>query len=292
QLLFLDVTRDDGQNVGLNPVQTAAPGHSVTYRWYAGELDINETTGVGTGRPIEFGALNLMSSDPIKHAHKGAFGALIIEPQGSTWVEDTTQRASATVTKGTSIFRDFVVQFQTDVNLRFGSGGGPVPLLAQTEDPEDSGQKAVNYRTEPMWKRFDYDPQLPLEQTRNFDFSHAFSNEPVGNDPQTPVFTATAGQAVRFRLLNAGGHARNNVFALHGHVWQELPFFNASTVLGNNPRSQWTGTYMGIGPSSHFHSLLQNGAGGAFRITGDYLWRTQQSFMVDGGIWGLLRVTE
>jgi manganese oxidase len=292
QLLFLDVTRDDGQNVGGNPVQTAAPGHSVTYRWYAGELNINETTGLGTGRPIEFGAVNLMSSDPIKHAHKGAFGALIIEPQGSTWVEDTTQRASATVTKGTSIFRDFVIQFQTDVNLRFSSGNGPVPLLAETEDPEDSGQKAVNYRTEPMWKRFDYDPQTPLNVTRGFDFSHAFSNEKVGNDPQTPVFTATAGQAVRFRLLNAGGHARNNVFALHGHVWQELPFFNASTVLGNNPRSQFTGTYMGIGPSSHFDALLQNGAGGAFRITGDYLWRTQQSFMVDGGIWGLLRVSE
>jgi manganese oxidase len=292
QLLFLDVTRDDGQNVGFNPVQTAPSNQKVTYRWYAGDIDIHPVTGVATPRPIEFGALNLMPSDPIKQAHKGLFGSLVIEPLGSTWVEDADRRAAATVTAGTNVFRDFVVQFQTDVNLRFGHPDGPVPNVAGVEDPEDSGHKAVNYRSEPMWKRLNFAPETPLDETREEDFSHAFHNETTATEPQTPIFTAQAGQAVRFRVLAAGGHARNNVFALHGHVWRELPWIANSTILGENAFSEFTGTFMGIGPSSHFDVLLRNGAGGAFRIPGDYLFRTQQSGMVSGGIWGLLRVTE
>ncbi|HEX7150210.1 MAG TPA: copper oxidase [Thermoanaerobaculia bacterium] len=294
QLLFYDVTRGDGQNVGFNPIQTAVPGNKVSYQWYAGQLDVDPVTAYATPRPIEFGAVNLMPADPIKQAHKGAIGALIIEPPKATWTEDPKMRAAATVTVGTQVFREFVVHMQTDINMRMGEGAGTaVKNLANFEDPEDSGQKAVNYRTEPMWKRFNYPAETPLEITRNFDFRNAFSNSQIGGlDPQTPVFTATAGQFVRFRLVNAGGHARNNVFALHGHVWQELPYFKESTYIGNNPLSEWTGTFMGIGPSSHFDAVLQHGAGGRFRIVGDYLWRTQQSFMVDGGIWGLLRVSQ
>ena len=52
---------------------------------------MNGTTKVAT--PIEFGATNLISSDPIKHSNKGAIGSLIIEPQGSTWIEDELARA-------------------------------------------------------------------------------------------------------------------------------------------------------------------------------------------------------
>jgi manganese oxidase len=291
QLVFFDVTRSDGQNVGFNPTQTAAPGNKVTYQWYAGQLDINDVTKIATPTPIEFGAINLSPADPIKHAHKGAIGALIIEPKDSTWVEDTTSRASATVTSGGAIFRDFVLQFQTDLNLRFGHPDGPIPNVAGIEDPEDSGHKAFNYRTEPMWKRFNYAPETPLEQTREINFAHAFHNEKIGNNPQTPIFTAAAGQAIRFRLLNPGGHARNNVFVLHGHIWRELPYINNSTKIGANPTSEWTGTFMGIGPSSHFDVVPEHGAGGKYGVVGDFLFRTQVSTQVDGGLWGLLRVT-
>ena len=278
-------------NVGLNPTQTAAPGHKVTYQWYAGQLDVNDATGFATTTPIEFGAINLSPADPIKQAHKGAIGALIIEPKDSTWVEDTTSRASATVTSGTTVFRDFVLQFQTDINLRFGHPDGPIPNVAGIEDPEDSGHKAFNYRTEPMWKRFDYAPETPLEETREKNFAHAFHNEKIGNNPQTPIFTAAAGQPIRFRILNPGGHARNNVFVLHGHIWRELPYIDNSTKIGANPTSEWASTFMGIGPSSHFDVVPEHGAGGKWGVVGDYLFRTQVSTQVDGGLWGLLRVT-
>jgi hypothetical protein len=292
QLLAYNVANSDGKNVGFNPNQTVGPGGVARYRWYAGDVVISGNQRIAT--PIEFGATNLISSDPIKHSNKGAVGSLIVEPLGASWVEDATSRAQATVTKpdGTS-FREFVVQFQTDINMRFADGS-PVPNLGGpngAEDSEDTGQKAMNYRTEPLWKRMNYAPELDFQFTRNIDFTNSLTNAQVGGDPQTPVFTARAGQQVRFRVLNANGHMRNNVFALHGHFWQEEPFTSASKVIGNNPLSEVKGSMFGVGPSSAYEINPVNGAGGARRVAGDYLYRTQESFQFDGGLWGIFRVT-
>jgi hypothetical protein len=291
QLLAYNVANSDGKNVGFNPNQTVGPGGIARYTWYAGDVVINGFQRIAT--PIEFGATSLISSDPIKHSNKGAIGSLIIEPEGSSWVEDAGSRAQATVTKpdGT-LFREFVLQFQTDINMRFADGK-PVPNLGGpegAEDAEDSAQKAINYRTEPLWKRMGYAPETSFENTRNFDFTNVLTNAQVGGDPQTPVFTAKAGQQVRFRILNANGHARNNVFNLHGHFWQDEPYANRSRMIGDNPLSEFKGAQYGVGPSSHYEVIPVNGAGGARRVTGDYLYRTQVSIMFDGGIWGIFRV--
>lgn len=280
---------NDGINVGGNLVATAKPGATVTYRWYAGRIDVNPD-GSRTATPVEYGATNLLPADPIKQGSKGLFGALIIEPKGATWVEDATARAQATVTVGTTSFRDFVVMLQNDVNLRY-SDGSAVPNVAENEDPEDSGHKAINYRTEPMWARRGYAPDTVLGMTRLMDFTTILSNAEVGGDPVTPVFTAKAGQPVRFRVLHAAGHQRNNVFTVDGHVWQRNPYVSNSTAIGNNALSEFTSAQMGVGPSSHFDAPLMNGAGGKFMVAGDYLYRTFQSFQFDGGLWGLLRVT-
>jgi hypothetical protein len=291
QLVAYNVANSDGKNVGFNPNQTIGPGGVARYRWYAGDVVVNGSQRVAV--PIEFGATNLISSDPIKHSNKGAIGSLIIEPQGSTWIEDKNTRAQATVTKsdGTS-FREFVVQFQTDINMRFADNS-PVPNLAGpngAEDPEDSAQKAINYRTEPLWKRMNYPPDTPFEKTRDFDFTNVLTNAQVGADPETPVFTATAGQAVRFRILNANGHMRNNVFIVHGHFWQDEPYTNNSQSIGNNPLSEFKGAVYGVGPSAHHEVIPVNGAGGARRVAGDYLYRSEESFQFDGGLWGIFRV--
>jgi hypothetical protein len=292
QLVMFDVTRSNGVNVGLNPVQTIAPGGRITYQWYAGDLSPN-SNGVAITTPIEFGATNLSSSDPIKHSNKGAFGALIIEPSGAIWTEDGLSRAQATVAKpdGTT-FREFVLMFQNDLNLRRGAGNGTaVPVLAEEEDNEDTGQKAFNYRTEPLWKRMGFEPDTPLTTTRGFDFTNVLSNMQVGGDPVTPIFTARAGQDVRFRVLMAAGHQRNNVFNLHGHIWEEEPYQQNSTVIGTNPLSEWKGAQYGVGPGSHFDVLLKRAAGSVFKVPGDYLFRSQQSFQFDGGLWGIFRVS-
>jgi hypothetical protein len=292
QLVAYDVTRSDGMNVGLQNGETQGTtgGGAMTYKWYAGDLSIDASNSL-VATPVEFGAINLSPSDPIKHSNKGAIASLIIEPQGSTWVEDTGTRASATVTKadGTT-FREFVVQVQNDVNLRYADNTA-VPNVAGAEDPEDSGHKAINYRTEPFWKRMGYVPDTDLTVTRTLDFTNSLTNAQVGGDPQTPVFTAKAGTPTIFRFLHPGGHNRNNVMQIHGHVWEEEPYVDSSRSIGDNLLSEWKGASMGHGPSNHLDVPLRNGAGGKFKVPGDYLYRTHQSFQFDGGMWGIFRVT-
>jgi len=213
-------------------------------------------------------------------------------------LRDSNQRASATVTKsdGTT-FRDFALQFQNGVNLRYGDGTA-VPIVALEEDAEDSGHKALNYRSEPFWKRMNYAPETPLNGghggtglvTTDINFTNVLSNSLIGSDPVTPIFTAKAGTPVRFRLFMGGGPQRNNAFNLHGHIWQQEPYNTNSTVIGFNPLSEWKGVLFGIGAGSHFDVVPMNGAGGKFKIPGDYLFRTQQSFQFDGGLWGIFRV--
>jgi hypothetical protein len=309
QLVAKDVSRDDGAAVGFQNLNLLTPplgNQRDRYFFYAGRLDRDPATGNLVATPVEFGSANLIASDPIKHSNKGAIGALIIEPRGSTWADDPTSRLSAAVCPGgqnpctmsaAGAFREFVVLFQNDVNLRCsGCGNDPtdanaVPNLAGVEDSEDSGHKAVNWKTEPMWFRFGFAPNALLEMIRDRnDFWRATDNDLVGGDPKTPVFLAGPSHPVRFRVLQPGGHARNEVFALHGHVWEQEPYVASSTRIGSNPLSMWEGARMGHGATNHFDAVLKNGAGGAFATIGDYLFRDQASLGFNGGQWGIMRV--
>jgi hypothetical protein len=47
---------------------------------------------------------------------------------------------------------------------------------------------------------------------------------------------------------------------------------------------------MGHGATGHSDLLLRHGAGGAFAIPGDYLFRDLSGPGFDNGLWGILRV--
>ncbi|WP_052808245.1 hypothetical protein [Methyloterricola oryzae] len=295
QLLAFDVGRYNGVNVGKNQyaTQTAGPNRAFKYRWYAGHLAVNGSNQL-VATPVEFGATNLMPAEPIKHSHKGLIGALIVEPYGSTWVTDTSTRTAATVTKPNNAgsFRDLVVLMQDDIQLRDATGF-PIPSLV-SDDAEDSGNKAVNYRSEPLWFRRGYTPARAFELNNDEELSDVLHNSITGNnDPQTPVFTAIRGQEVRFRVLQPGGHPRNHAFQVHGHAWSEAPYVASGSVgsaaIGTNPTSEWYGAQAGHGPANHFNMVLGQ-AGGPEGAVGDYLFRDQASFGFDAGIWGILRV--
>ncbi|MET0624484.1 MAG: copper oxidase [Pyrinomonadaceae bacterium] len=312
QLVAVNTFRDDGANVGFNKDSTVGPGESKTYLWYAGDRFVGNKGGV-THTPIEFGATGLRDmGDVIKHASHGSIGALVIEPEGATWTTDPGTFASADIYSPYSrqAFREFVVLYQTDLALKYYprhslySRPQPLPNIAETDDSEDSGGKAFNYRTEPLWWRLGVDittppiggPDHPGPSINDFDLSNVLSsNDPnpgcggACGDPETPIFTATAGQAVRFRVLDVAGHPRQHGFTIHGHHWQFEPWENASRVQGFNPRTFDIGSESGIGPTRHVNILTQ--AGGLFYTTGDFLYRTQESFNFSyGGLWGIFRV--
>lgn len=150
QLLYFDVTKYNGTNVGFNPPATAdlnpqsphvtncpsgAPANSQCYRWFAGKPD---------GTPVEFGSVLLEPSDPLLQHYTGLVGVLIIEPKGSTWTLDPPKTvngtpvqlaSSASVVKpDLSTYRELVLALQNDIENQNVS----------------NLQGAFNYRTEPV----------------------------------------------------------------------------------------------------------------------------------------------
>ncbi len=326
QLVGYDITKGDGANVGLNPIQTVSPDDAKCpstnvpckqYLWYAGDITIKDD-GKPEYKPVEFGAINLMPSDRLMHVYRGLFGGMIIEPVGATWIEDPDSRASATVFKRDtatgkeSAFREFVLMTQDDVDLNINN----VSLYTQ-----GNPLSAFNYRTEPFFYRYGsrltglWLPSPGTNPPSNWanlsatdeanisnlywtgtDTKSAVSNWLVSAEPQTPTFRAPAFMPVRFRLLNPGGIGDNQqVFELTGHVWQEEPYKKDSTEITDgigkeiNPFSNWTGTTPNYGPSSHYEVVIGS-AGGRFGIEGDYLYRSWTASQYQVGLWGLFRV--
>lgn len=314
QVLGYDVSGSDGSMVGYNPNTTVRPHHSIRYAWYAGKVSSNGQSIVLT--PAELGVTHLRDvGDVIKHASHGLIGALVVEPEGAQYKHPVTgatllSGADANIVSSSNqqLFREFVTHYQDDVTMQDADGTIPfegevfantgMRNIGDTDDSEDSGQKAFNYKHEPLWARFGLPPETDQgtmnEQTYtdilSSKASHAECTITPGNpcDPATPIFTVQVGTSVRFRVLEAAGHPRQHGFTVFGHHWQFAPWTQNSTTQGTNPLTFEIGSYSGIGPTRHLNILTQ--AGGLTRVTGDFLYRTQQSFTFTGGLWGIFRV--
>ena len=295
QLVTYDVGRSSGLNIGLNPVSTVKFGGSINYEWYAGTESVDGSGNV-IYTPVEFGACNLQPTDLLQQQHKGLFGALIIEPVGSTWVTAADSRAQATVTHGGGTFREIVAMVQDNLNLTDSAG----PLPPQHGEVEDnvSGVKAINYKSDPLPQRLGYNPFSPCIDaatgmacapdtctcahlvSNGVSFAHAFaaSTKPIG----ASIFSAKAGQPLRVRVLQAGGRHRSHQIELGNHLFRRQPA---------NGNSAWVSTVNPFGPGVVANLIPYGGAGGAFAQPGDYFLRDRTGGEVEAGLWSILRVT-
>ncbi len=284
QLVAYDVTTSDGFNAGNNPDQTAdANPSSIGFRWYAGNLTIDDKGGV-TGQPVEFGAIGLSPSDPFNQAPHGLFGALVIEPEGATWLADIDSPAQGTVTlKDGTQFREFVLAMQDNVSLQ----------------PTSPTSQAFNYKAEPISLRVPPPPNpgdYNSIDIANFLSDMAFAST---SDPQTPIFHAPQGLPVRFRIVHPPGGSSYPPIVVHGHNWKWRPLQKGteSRILGEDSPSLWLGCLNATPPNSQFNLLIEN-AGGSGRATasapvgipGDYLYRAFESTQLANGLWGIFRV--
>jgi hypothetical protein len=295
ELLSYDVIQNDGSNIGYNadqvvpPATTATNQQSRTYRWYAGIVEAHEDGSV-KGIPVEFGSLNLLPSDPLLQHPNGLIGAMIIEPEGSSWREDQNSRASATVTKKDgSTFREFVVMMQDDLQMYVNSTtaagenctAAPCSIAGNDTGGVNNGAEPLDYRYNNLGGN--YDP--------NSLNASALSNQLVLADPETPTFTAAAGTPVRFRMIHPLGKGNGEVIKINGHVWQRQPYVKNSTEIGDNQLSEWIGARDNHGATDHFDVVI-NKAGGEFAVPGDYLYTTFLPDTKASRTWGIFRVAE
>ncbi|HYT90904.1 MAG TPA: hypothetical protein VEL76_19495 [Gemmataceae bacterium] len=290
QQVGMDILTGNGVTIGNNPSKTVwKTGESAKLQWYAGSIGAD-----GTHTPVELGAIGLSPADPLMQHPFGMLGALIIEPQGSTWKEDDNSRAQATVTSPSGKFREFVLVLQDDVKLgllteqadSYGKSKKGPPQVVQ-EVAEYS--RAFNYRTEPLPYRFeDTGWDSTSKSLAPLGMARALSNSQVAADPQTPVLAVSKGTPTRLRVVHPGGLSEQT-FTLNGHPWQEEPFRNNSRDIGDNGASQWFGGRDAFGANDQFNLVL-NSAGGRNKVTGDYLYRSFIGSEFQYGLWGLVRV--
>lgn len=304
QLVHYDPRTSDGTNVGFNPEQLAAPGETRQYTWYAGKLAWEDPTGaIELGRPIEFGSIPLRAmGDVVKHGAQGMIGALIVEPRGAThWDEDNlvqlpqnSTNTRATIRVGKKKFKEFVLMYQDGLNLRQRpeQGGAAIEQHFVGDDSYDFGERALNYKTEPLWTRIDYSLQASasnctlalviasdinpcdLQPTLMIDDDADLPADLRGLPVETPIFEAKAGEAVRFRVLQPDGRARMHSFRVIGHNYPDQGMDDYITP-GNSF----------IAPGKGITANLYEGA-----KRGYWHYRDGPNAFVNTGMWGLFKV--
>lgn len=186
-----DVLGSDSLSNGFNYDQTAEPGETMTYRWYADEE--------GT----IFFHDHINGIDEIMHGH---FATLIVEPEDSEWLDPHTgepieagSQAIVSQTDGED-FREFALMYHDFAPLRDRRGNFVNEL---EEHNQNAGVMAMNYRNAPYYRRGpDPDP------------AYVHSSY-VHGDPPTPTLEAYDGDPVRIRLV-MGPYEEQHNFHLDG----------------------------------------------------------------------------
>jgi hypothetical protein len=265
-LLAFDPKDSQGINVGNNPGdQSVAPGKSRTYTYYA---------------PPQYGetaALVWDGGNFINNVRDGLYGAIVVGPKGATyrdavtgadvslknaWNVDVILDRSLPESIGRKDFRDASLFFQDEDNI---IGTSFMPYLQQV-----GGLTGVNYRSEPWTFR----------EEGGCEAGNMHTACVVGEtDLVTPMIQAHVGDPVRIHVFGAFNE-QNQVFSIEGHEWPFKPNMVGADMLSS----------LQFGGAEVLDVYLKEGAGGPFRLPGNYVWQNHRMPYAAAGQWGYLRV--
>ncbi len=251
ELLF-DPQKSYGAAIGYNRDSTIPARRGRLYRYYA-------DTELGTVL-----ALNLGDIDSVV---RGAFGAVIVEPAGSTYHRPGQNEGlpqggigiQADIVTGDALHREYVGLFN-DQDRRLGQSAMPYPKSVE-------GFSGISYSSEPLeFRDMKEDP------------SGVFMSSKWG-DPRH-VVTVPAGTPLVYRVAQPWGD-QTHVPTLEGHRWYLEPGMEGSEQLVSDV------LIPGMSLDLHF----VGGAGSEIQAAGDYLFLDRRQPFLEAGLWNILRVT-
>src|SRR3954447_3968360 len=242
----------------------------------------------------------------------GLFGALMVEPPGSTYWNTTTR--SQPLLSGwdaiikptgpgvacnpnsqaqTCAFREAALLFHeigNDNEVVTGKNGLPVPVIDNLTGTYRPGSFAINYRSEPFRNRL-----LKFKKEK----AHAYSSYTFG-DPATPIMRGYLADPTKIRIMHAGGE-KFHIFHLHGggDRWRFNPvgdptYNYADTGLRKDPVTPLSPSQrldsQSIGPGESYNLEIEGGAGGVQQSVGDFLFHCHIAKHYVAGMWGMWRV--
>jgi hypothetical protein len=288
-----------GSAVGLNPDTSVPVGTPITYTFHA-DAEVGTTL-----------FQNLGSLASIRH---GAYGMLIVEPNGSSWFDSATNaplNSTRTATQavirgpGSSRFREFAltmgttdqhysrsivpyiemvagngINSPTNANIPAAPVSGAPPGTANNPGSFDKGFHNLNYHTEALTERLGLTANVANFQTVTVigGYALAYSSSVFG-DPDTPVFKAFPGDRVVFRV-GVGASDQFHSFTVSGHAFPLEPAMSGSSVLAART----------ITAGETLDAWLVGGAGSTPAHHGDYLYGDGRQPFQEAGMWGIFRV--
>lgn len=278
-----------GAATAANPAATAPPGGRVTYEWAVGAQEQAGTYYFHSH------ALERFQTD------HGLFGAVIVEPAGSTWLDPATDAALTTgwaavvVPPHAPAFREFVLYYHEigDENYQLlDRSGNFVPQVDPELGAYRPDARALNYRSEPFMNRM----SLQKAIDGRFDESASYSSYVFG-DPATPLMRSYLGDRVVQRIVHAGAEVVH-IHHVHGGSirWHRQPGLAATDPPGLNKHppllpgnSDYTDS-QAIGPSESFDTENECGSGGCQQSAGDFMYHCHVAHHYFAGMWGIWRV--
>jgi len=276
--------------IATNARATAAAGAIVTYEW---KVPDNETEGTHY--------FHSHGNDRFQTGH-GLFGAVIVEPRGSEWIDPVGRERLRTGWAAIirplhgSAFREFALYYHEVANENYqllAKTGELVPLVDPLTGAYRPAARALNYRSEPFMNR------LRLQQTLlgKFDESLSYSSYTFG-DPATPILRAYLGDPAKQRVVHGGSEVMH-VHHVHGGSirWRRQPGVEPSGFdlgLQKHPALRPSASErldsQSLAPSETFDLEDECGSGGCQQSAGDFLFHCHVAHHYFAGMWGIWRV--
>ena len=280
-----------GDAVGNNPASSVPAGGTATYAYW-----IPDDRTLEGAHYLHPGAGNRQAV-----AH-GLFGALIVEPPGSTyrnptsglpqlsgWEADIIPATGKAFRENVKIFHEIGNESETDT-VPLGIDGLVLPTIDPHTDAYRPGTRAINYRSEPFMARLNF----AEDQKSTVYSSYTFG------DTTNLIARGYLGDPTKFRIVHAGSEVFH-IYHLHGGAdrWHFNPKADPTsdygkTGLNKRPTDVQSESAridsQSMGPGESFDLEIENGAGGGQQGAGEFLFHCHIAHHYFAGMWGAWRV--
>ncbi|HUP70735.1 MAG TPA: multicopper oxidase domain-containing protein [Acidimicrobiales bacterium] len=289
----LRVAGSGGPAIATNPLAVARPGQRVTYEWMVGPREPEATHHFHS------------HGDTRAQTSHGLFGAIVVEPPGSTWLDP---RTGAPLRGGWDAiirsaagrdFREFALYYHEVGNENYqllDAADRPIPLVDPVTGAYRPGGRALNYRSEPFSNRLALQVARAPVGAGTFDEAVAYSSYSFG-DPATPMMRAYLGDPTKQRVVH-GGSEVFHVHHVHGGAtrWPRQPGVEKTRFDSGEdkspplvPEATERTDSQSLGPSETFDVVPECGSGGCQGSVGDFLFHCHVAEHYFAGMWGLWR---